>query len=191
MPETAGIPLIFLTARAGTGDEIEGLSSGADQYLRKPFDAALLRAHVAAAFAAVQRLRRHFADSASAAAGSSPEDGGAASAAAPVPDAADRRFLAAAERWFDAALHDENAAIADLADALHVSHATLGRRYSRLTGETPAAALRRRRLERARDLLSRGEGNVSEVAYAVGYASLAAFSNAYRQHFGHPPSRTS
>jgi transcriptional regulator GlxA family with amidase domain len=45
-------------------------------------------------------------------------------------------------------------------------------------------------MERARDLLARGEGSVSEVAYAVGYASLAAFSRAYREHYGHAPSDT-
>src|SRR5690606_25834242 len=59
--ETAGIPLIFLTARASDADEIAGLLSGADQYLRKPFDAARLRAHVASALHMVERLRRQFA----------------------------------------------------------------------------------------------------------------------------------
>ncbi len=72
---------------------------------------------------------------------------------------------------------------------MHVSRATLNRRFAAAGGETPIASLRRQRLERGRDLLARGEGSVSEVAYAVGYASLAAFSNAYREHFGHAPSQ--
>ena len=182
-PETAGIPLIFLTARAGVGDEIEGLASGADQYLRKPFDTALLRAHVAAALHAVERLRRRFAVKASHA--PAPERNAAAN---PRGDA-DRRFLEAAERWFERHLHDESATVQGMAAALHVSHATLGRRFARLEGESPQSALRRRRLDRARALLEDGEGSVSEVAYAVGYASLAAFSRAFREHHGHAPSQ--
>ena len=196
-PETAGIPLIFLSARASDADEIAGLSCGADQYLRKPFDGALLRARIAAALHAVERLRRRFAASApadpAADAATTATAGDGDSAAVPrVPppaSAADRRFLEAAGHWFETRLHDETATIQELADALHVSRATLGRRYARLAGEAPIDALRRKRLERARALLAAGEGNVSEVAYAVGYASLAAFSNAYRERFGHPPSR--
>jgi signal transduction histidine kinase/CheY-like chemotaxis protein/ligand-binding sensor domain-containing protein/AraC-like DNA-binding protein len=177
-PGTEGIPLIFLTARASDADEIAGLSSGADQYLRKPFDGVLLRARIAAALHAVERLRRRFAAVVP-----------PAEPAPPAGNAADRRFLEAAEHWFASHLHDESATIQGLADALHVSRATLGRRYARLAGEPPVDALRRKRLERARALLAAGEGNVSEVAYAVGYSSLAAFSNAYRERFGHAPSR--
>jgi signal transduction histidine kinase/ligand-binding sensor domain-containing protein/DNA-binding response OmpR family regulator len=181
--ETAGIPVIFLTARAGEADEIEGLACGADQYLRKPFDAGVLRAHVAAALHAVERLRRHFQSVAA------PPP----AAVADTPSVADPReaaFAARARDWLQQRLHEEDLAIPRLADALHVSRATLTRRLTALTGESPGALLRRLRMERARDLLARGEGSVSEVAYAVGYASLAAFSRAYREHYGHAPSDT-
>lgn len=204
--ETAGIPLIFLTARASGEDEIAGLACGADQYLKKPFDAALLRAHVGAALHAVERLRRRFAAAAAPPAAMpdsmEPAPAPLAESPAPTPPAApapprsdqpstaDRRLLDAAGRWLEANLHDEHATVQGMADALHVSRATLGRRYTRLTGETPSEALRRSRLDRGRDLLSRNEGTVSEVAYAVGYSSLAAFSHAFRDRFGHPPSRT-
>src|SRR5690606_19903107 len=177
-PATEGIPLIFLSARASDADAIAGLASGADPSLRQPFDAALPRAHVAAALHAVERLRRQLAATPVA-----PE------APAAELGASDRRFLEAAERWIAANLDRESATVQEFADALHVSRATLARRYGKLAGEPPIVALRRKRLERARELLARGEGNVSEVAYAVGYGSLAAFSHAYHERFGHAPSR--
>ncbi len=185
---TAGIPLIFLTARASEADEIVALMSGADQYLRKPFDAEVLRAHVAAALHAVERLRRRLAGASAqplAPAGSDLEE--AADSAAPAP--ATIEFARHADAWLAAHLHDEGLSIDAMAAAFHVSRATLARRFQHAYGEAPAAVLRRRRLERARELLARGDGNVSETAYAVGYGSLSVFSRAYREHFGVAPSR--
>ncbi len=173
-PQLRGVPLIFLTARAGDADEVRGLDSGADHYLRKPFDAQVLLAHLRAAFATVCRLRERLA-----------------AASAPPPavvaeDAPSSAFLARALAWLDAHLHEEHLRPDDLAQAMHVSRATLDRRFSEL-GETPAACLRRLRLERAARLLAEGAGNVSEVAYATGFPSLSAFSHAYRRQFGHAP----
>lgn len=167
-----GVPLIFLTARTADADEVRGLDSGADHYLRKPFDAQVLLAHLRAAFATVCRLRERLAGS-------------------PAPPPAARSapssaFLARAQAWLEAHLHDEALRPDDLAQAMYVSRATLDRRFAE-HDETPAACLRRLRLERAARLLSEGAGNVSEVAYAVGFPSLSAFSHAYRKHFGHAP----
>jgi len=184
--ETAGIPLIFLTALASEADEIAGLASGAIQYLRKPFDAEVLRAHVGAALHTVDRLRRRFARTAARSVPPVIEaDVDAAAASGTTRDAA---FLARALAWIEQNLHDDTISVSSMAAALHVSRATLDRRLASAAGEAPGALLRRRRLERAADLLVRGEGSVSEVAYSVGYASLAAFSRAYREHHGKPPS---
>jgi signal transduction histidine kinase/CheY-like chemotaxis protein len=55
---TAHIPIVMLTARAGTEHEIEGLEAGADDYVTKPFDAGVLQARVAGMIEVRQRLRR-------------------------------------------------------------------------------------------------------------------------------------
>jgi CheY-like chemotaxis protein len=41
-PETKDIPVIFITARADSEDELEGLSLGAIDYITKPFHPSLL-----------------------------------------------------------------------------------------------------------------------------------------------------
>lgn len=60
--EDHGLPLIMLTAKAGTQDIVHGLEIGADDYITKPFDGAILQARVAA----LLRRRGHAAPSAEA-----------------------------------------------------------------------------------------------------------------------------
>ena len=57
-----------------------------------------------------------------------------------------------------------------------------------LTGETPSGLIRTLRLQRAEQLLRAGAGTVSEIAYAVGFKSVAHFSNAFQEHSGERPS---
>ncbi|MBX3271646.1 MAG: helix-turn-helix transcriptional regulator [Sandaracinaceae bacterium] len=87
----------------------------------------------------------------------------------------------------DASL-DRPLSMRELARRAGASPRTLERAFSRELGLSPAAHLRARRLDEARVLLRSGRHRVGEVAARVGYASLPAFSSAYRARFGHPPS---
>lgn len=180
VPELAGIPLIFLTARATDRDEIAGLAIGADQYLKKPFHREVLEAHVAAAIRACERLRDRFAQEAPRALRRT-ETLPAGERSASLPE----RVRA----WIEANAHEESLSIDDLAAALYMSRRSLERSLQAATGKSPAEYIRTVRLSRARRLLRESAGSVSEVAYAVGFNSLAAFSRAYRAAFGEPPSR--
>jgi two-component system cell cycle response regulator len=46
VPETAGIPVIFVTARSDASDEEKGLTLGAVDYIAKPFSPAVVKARV-------------------------------------------------------------------------------------------------------------------------------------------------
>lgn len=76
----------------------------------------------------------------------------------------------------------------ELARRAGASTRTLERAFSRELGLTPSEHLRKKRLDEARVLLRSGRLGVGEVAARVGYRSLPAFSTAYREQFGHPPS---
>ena len=65
LPETARIPILLLTARAGPESAIEGLAAGADDYVVKPFDPAELLARVRVHFE-LSRLREYAIDQAEA-----------------------------------------------------------------------------------------------------------------------------
>lgn len=170
-PEYAGIPLIFLTARTGDRDKIEALAIGADQYLKKPFQRDVLLAHVAAALQTCRRLREHLGRL-------FPQQ----------TDAESDTFVERARFWIEENIHQEDLSVEDMAAGLHMSRTTLFRRLVAEAGLPPSEFIRTTRLARARRLLETSAGNVSEVAYAVGFGSLAAFSRAYRIHFGIPPS---
>ncbi|MBE1237227.1 helix-turn-helix transcriptional regulator [Phaeovibrio sulfidiphilus] len=62
----------------------------------------------------------------------------------------------------------------------------LTRGFRRLYGDSPYAYLKRRRLERAYQLLAAGEMNVSQTAFSVGY-TLPHFCSLFQKHYGHPP----
>jgi AraC-like DNA-binding protein len=98
-------------------------------------------------------------------------------------------MTAQATRIIDTHLHDETFRARHLADALGITRDHLSRRLRQATGTNARTLIRMRRLERARTMLRSGRAaTVSEVAYAVGYDSLPAFSRAYSQQWGTPPS---
>ncbi len=76
-----------------------------------------------------------------------------------------------------------------LSEAGNISIRQLERLFSVHVGETPRRFYRRLRLERAERLLTYSEMNVTEVAVACGFTSIAEFSRAYKTHFGEPPTR--
>ena len=179
-PETDFVPVVLLTARAEAEDKLAGLGLGADDYVTKPFDARELAARVDNLIAQRRRLRERFADA--------PADGLARLHPAPAEATdADRAFLAAVAAAVEAGLSDEAFGVTALAEAVAQDRTTLYRRLTALTGEAPAALLRRMRLERGADLLRQRAGTVGEIAYAVGFKSVSHFSSSFREHTGETP----
>ncbi|HEY0728829.1 MAG TPA: response regulator transcription factor [Pyrinomonadaceae bacterium] len=60
-PRSALVPLIFLTARAESGDRIEGFRAGVDAYLTKPFVTAELVAMIRSILSRVERTHAQIA----------------------------------------------------------------------------------------------------------------------------------
>ncbi len=177
-PETAAIPLILLTARATREDRVAGFETGAEAYVAKPFDADQLRLQIGNLIARQYRLRDKLREAGA-------EIGVRAPSDEPLTDSALVRTVREA---IEAHLTEPGFGIEALADAIGMSRQQLHRRMKDEADQTPTAYLRTYRLERAADLLRTRQGNVSEVAYAVGFNSQTYFSRAFRAHFGEPPS---
>jgi AraC-like DNA-binding protein len=82
--------------------------------------------------------------------------------------------------------HAEPLELADMAHAAGVSPFHFLRTFRAAFRETPLAFLQRVRLERAKDLLGRGEA-VTDVCMQVGYSSLGSFSLLFSRRVGLPP----
>ena len=177
-PELDFIPVILLTAKASTESKIEGLEEGADDYLTKPFNVRELVARVENLIASRQRLKARFMGQATATS--------AHQSAGGAPDEAP--FLAQVQTVIEAHLGEDSFGVDDLARALGLSRATLYRRLKGLMDQSLMDWIWQLRLEQAAILLSQGAGSVSEVAYGVGFKSIAHFSNRFHDHFGMSPS---
>jgi AraC-like DNA-binding protein len=91
-----------------------------------------------------------------------------------------------------ALLHDrpgEQWTLASLTDEVHVSRATLARRFTDAVGEPPLSYLGRWRMHLAAERLKHGTETVEEIGRQVGYSSEYAFNRAFARHRGQPPGR--
>ena len=182
--ETDFLPIVLLTAKAAQEDRLEGLGELADAYLTKPFDVRELVARVDNLIALRRRLRERFAESMVA------SGDGAVQAVELFPGVApaDKAFVVAVREAVEANLSDETFDVGALAEAVGQSRSHLLRKTKALLEASPSELIRTARLDRAAHLLTAQAGTVSEIAYAVGFKSVAHFSNAFLAHTGHRPS---
>jgi signal transduction histidine kinase/ligand-binding sensor domain-containing protein/DNA-binding response OmpR family regulator len=178
-PMTDAIPLILLTARAAANDRVEGLRTGADAYLVKPFDPAVLEAQVANLLEGRRRLRERFRSGEA----EPPRPEPAAAPAATEPSELGMRL----RRLIEENLTDPGFGPHELAAAADLSYHQLYRGLRADLEMSPSRFIRTVRVEYAAELLRRRAGRVTEIGYSVGFDSFSYFSRAYRERFGVSP----
>ena len=173
---TSHIPIILLTAKAGTENKIEGLETGADDYLVKPFEARELLVRVKNLIDGRRKLRERFS------VGQVLKPGDIA------VTSLDDAFLQRAIALVEECMGDETFGVEQLRDGLGMSRTQLHRKLTALTNQSAGDFIRYMRLQRARDLLRQRAGTVSEIAFHVGFSSVAYFTKCFREQFGIVPS---
>lgn len=170
------IPVVLLTARAGEQERIEGLHTGADDYIEKPFNIDELHARVANLLESRRQLREQYRREI---------------VMAPtnvIMTSEAEAFYEKARATVEEHMSDGNFYANRFADEMHMSASTLTRKLKEATGLAPAAFIRRMRLERAAQLFAQDGGlTIQEVAREVGYRDAGHFSRMYREHFGAAP----
>jgi signal transduction histidine kinase/DNA-binding response OmpR family regulator/predicted GH43/DUF377 family glycosyl hydrolase len=170
------VPIILLTAKADTAHKIEGLETGADDYITKPFDARELLVRARNLIEQRKKLQKRFH-----------KNGIFALEEIDTPPL-DRQFLTRAAGIVEAHMSDSSFTADQFASEMYLSRVQSYRKMRALTGLPPWHFVRKIRLHRAADLLGRRVGNVAEIAYQVGYESPSRFSEAFREEFGQSPS---
>ncbi|MBS1566804.1 MAG: response regulator [Bacteroidetes bacterium] len=175
---TSHIPILMLTAKTGTDNRVQGIQTGADAYLGKPFEHRELLALVQNLIETRRRLRERYSLH------SNQEE---TTGSEPLPPI-EKAFMDRVRQSIENHLGDVQYGTDQLAADMHLSRTQLHRKMKDLIGQAPGELIRITRLERARTLLQQRTGTVSEVAYEVGFSSPASFSASFSRHFGYPPS---
>ncbi|GAB3918464.1 hypothetical protein GCM10027613_20590 [Microlunatus endophyticus] len=104
----------------------------------------------------------------------------------PVPPRPSERHLAAAMSYIESRLPDV-ITVPEVADRIGISANHLGRIFHDELGETAVAYIRRRRVDRARQLLTNSTMSITAISAMVGFADLQAFNKTCRAVTGMSP----
>ncbi|WP_152425036.1 hybrid sensor histidine kinase/response regulator transcription factor [Nafulsella turpanensis] len=174
---TSHIPVILLTAKDSVEQKIEGVQSGADMYVTKPFSFAYLYERIKGLIKSREMLRDHYSCEIPAEAKQ-----------AVVPKQLDKKFvnefLAVVEKNLSNTALNAN----DIAESLGMSKVQVYRKVKALLGYPVNEYVVKVRLKKAKHFLLNSEMNISEIAYEVGFSSPAYFSTAFKNHFQISPS---
>jgi len=170
------IPVILLTAKADLESKINGLEFSADDYVTKPFEARELLIRSKNLIEQRRKLREKF----SSLIDLKPEDISASSM--------DEQLMQRLLSVFEDHIEEPEFNTSELAREVGLSRMHLNRKIQALTNLSTNDFIRTLRLQRAAQLLRNASGNVSEVAYKVGFNNLSHFSKSFRKHFGKLPS---
>lgn len=182
---TSHIPVLLLTARSSEQQYIEGLQTGADIYMTKPFSADLLLANIASLLANRQKLRQLFkTQNLNTQNLNTTPSQHLTTQNSPSPD---RRFLDTFLKAMEKHMSNTNLKIEDLGDEVGLSRVQLYRKVKALTGMTPVEILRETRLKHAMQLLKTTDKTVSEIANEVGFATPGYFSSCFKKQYDKYP----
>jgi len=173
---TSHIPIILLTAKVSDEDRIEGLETGADAYMAKPFNARELKIRTEKLIESRIKLREIFRKEFLL----EPTEIKAVSL--------DEKFIKQVHDIIDEKMSDSEFNVEVLLKDFAFGQKQFTRKVLALTGQTPVQFIRVMRLKRARRLIERKAGSVSEIAFKVGFNNLSYFSKCFRQQFGMLPS---
>ena len=172
---TAHIPVILLTARQNTEAKLEGLQTGADDYVTKPFNMTILvlRIRKLIELSRYHRVTQGMIDPA-------PSE--------IVITSLDEKLIEKAIKYVEDNMSRTELSVEELSRELGMSRVHLYKKLLQITGKTPIEFIRVIRLKRAAQLLRESQLHVSEVAFEVGFNNPKYFSRYFKDEFGVLPS---
>ncbi len=181
--ETSHIPVILLTALNSDQDIIEGLQTGADEYIVKPFHIGILHASIANLLQNRAILREKF--------GNLEIDNLVDMGYNNLNCSSnlDWEFMANVRKQVEENMAYPNFNIDTLCDKLHMSRTSFYNKIKALTGQAPAEFIRLIRLKKAIQLLKEQKYTITEISEIVGFNDAKYFREVFKKCFGVSPTQ--
>ncbi|KAF2514862.1 hybrid sensor histidine kinase/response regulator transcription factor [Flavobacterium foetidum] len=175
--KTSHIPLMMLSAKALVQDRLEGIDSGADMYLSKPFDMDILRSSLVQLLKSRQIMFNKFYN------GLTPK-------AKEKTTTLDNEFIKNVLNYIVENISEYDLSVEVLASKMFLSRSQLYRKLKTLTGVSVNEFIRNVRLEKAKELIELGNDNISEISIKVGFSSPSYFTKCFKEKYGYLPTQS-
>jgi len=170
------IPIILLTARTSHDQKIEGLETGADSYIPKPFNSNHLRVRVAKLIENRQKIRKHYQENLQ------------------IPSTnvdvsqLDTNFLKKCNLLVEQNITNSEYGVEELSAEIGLTRVHVYRKIKHLTNLTVSEFIRNIKLKKAAVLLTTSGKSISEIAYETGFSSPSYFSKCFKDFYQVSPS---
>jgi DNA-binding response OmpR family regulator/anti-sigma regulatory factor (Ser/Thr protein kinase) len=169
------IPVILLTATSSSDLKLEGVESGADDYITKPFEKEILIARVSNLLKTRSNLQRYFFNEITL----NKND-------LKISEEY-KEFLEKCIRIVETHLDDERFTVKDLAQEVGMSHSSVYNKIKEISGQSTNAFIRFIRLRKAAELFINSNDNIGQVSFKVGISDKTHFREHFTKLFGMPP----
>lgn len=171
------IPVVLLTAKAAVQEQVDGLDSGADAYVTKPFEPPYLLAVIKSQLKKSDNVRRLLART-------TQTDENTENVLSPQ----DNAFMSELYELMEKEISNTELDVNHLTDHFHISRTKFYYKLKGLTGTSPSTFFKTYKLNRAAELLKNGKYTVSEIADMTGFSTPSIFTTNFKKQFGVPPS---
>lgn len=169
------IPIVLLSAKTENAVKVEGLLSGANVFIEKPFSISYLKAQISSLLENRKTVLDAF--------NRSP----LASYSNLVSNKNDEMFLNKLNDEIEKHISEESFSVESLTEILNISRSNLQRKLKTICGVTPGDYLRNYRLRKACKLLLETDMRVNEVAYSVGFNTPSYFAKVFQKTYNMLP----
>ena len=174
---TNDVPIILLTAKSREEDQLEGLQTGADAYILKPFNMDILHRNIINLLTVRRTLRNKFT-------GNESQNHQVEQIEMQTPD---NSLMQRIMEVINENINDSDLSVDMIAQKVGISRVHLHRKMKELTNQTPHSFIRNIRLQQAAKLLKDGKQSITEVMYACGFSNSASFSTMFKNLYGCSP----
>ena len=184
---TSHIPIIMLTAKADMESKLEGLSTGADAYLEKPFNKEELFIRINKLLELRKKLQLHYLKMAGLTDVVQPTEIVAGTNGLMQNNKTEDEFVKKVRYIIESHLTETNFTVEQLCRLIFMSHSQLHRKLDAVIGCSPNKFVRMIRLSKAKELLNDSSYSIASVAIDCGYSDPGYFARIFKQDFGVTP----